>query len=255
MNLEYNKHKIKIEKKIYNNKFPYDFERKIIKNFDKKSFLKPIFDKQKEILLSSKKIPFKFDENNKFSINNKINNNNNNNKNKILPKIEKKSYNYIPKTLKDYKEKYDIINSNYRFPESLGANIGTKDWEIRRNKFKIYHQYNNAFFNNVKIKSKSQSKEKKINNNINNNNIVNNNNNNLAKSINVKNNINLRKEKLPTIFGRIKKNNIKNDKNDEDKEKEFNKVLEGNSNLNDLYNNHGLYFKQIEKIKKYINKY
>ena len=150
--------------------------------------------------------------------------------------------------MKDYKEKYDIINSNYRFPESLGANIGTKDWEIRRNKFKIYHQYNNAFFNNVKIKSKSQSKEKK-------NIIINNN--HLTKSINFNNNkvyTNLNKDKknLPPIVFKSKKNV---EKSEDEKEKEFYKVLEGNSNLNDLYNNHGLYFQQIEKIKKFINKY
>ena len=86
---------------------------------------------------------------NSNSNSNKYNNNikpkkNNNAQNQILNKYINKSndYQYIefhPYTLKDYKE----LTRNPVVMGPLGANIGTKDWEVRKNRMKKMKNYSN----------------------------------------------------------------------------------------------------------------
>ena len=78
--------------------------------------------------------------NNNFMYNNNMNNNNNRSPPQQIKKL--KDYQFMefhPYTLKDYKE----LTRNPVVMGPLGANIGTKEWEQKRNKMKKMMNYSN----------------------------------------------------------------------------------------------------------------
>jgi len=186
-------------------------------------------------------------------INNNYNNINNNNS---LTKIKK--INYKPHTLKEYKE--NLKKQNYRYPTSLGSNIGSPEWEEEHKKLEKKFEYCKSVQKIEKdIKPKKINQKTKLNKTE-----INKEKDDLFESKNKeinKYNIIYTEEtpnkfknnrKLPPIpiFShkkKIKNNNNDNNNNNND---ELNKIISQNKELGALLLSHDLYNSEVEKIKQ-----
>ena len=186
-------------------------------------------------------------------INNNYNNNNNNNNNlTTLKKI-----NYKPHTLKEYKE--NLKKQNYRYPTSLGSNIGSPEWEEEHKKLEKKFEYCKSVQKIEKdIKPKKINQKTKLNKTE-----INKEKDDLFESKNKeinKYNIIYTEEtpnkfknnrKLPPIpkFSSRKKIINKNNDNNNNNE-ELNKIISQNKELGALLLSHDLYNSEVEKIKQ-----
>ena len=98
--------------------------------------------KNKKKSQSANRIKSNINNNNNINNNYVYNNMNNNNRNQPQQIKKLKDYQFMefhPYTLKDYKE----LTRNPVVMGPLGANIGTKEWELKRNKMKKMMNYSN----------------------------------------------------------------------------------------------------------------
>ena len=208
--------------------------------------------------------------NNLNNSNNNINNNINNQDNSInknnngnLTKLKK--IRYKPHTLKEYQE--NLKNSNYRYPASLGSNIGSPQWELEHKKLEKKFDYCKSvqkIDKDIKTKKlfdtkqlnkseekKTKQKKKELNISLENkNNIKENNNENRMKTEQGINKNNLKK--LPPINSNRRKLQLRN-RNipiDSDNEEELNKIISQNKELGALLLSHDLYNSEVERIKQ-----
>ena len=208
--------------------------------------------------------------NNLNNSNNNINNNINNQDNSInknnngnLTKLKK--IRYKPHTLKEYQE--NLKNSNYRYPASLGSNIGSPQWELEHKKLEKKFDYCKSvqkIDKDIKTKKlfdtkqlnkseekKTKQKKKELNISLENkNNIKENNNENRMKTEQDINKNNLKK--LPPINSNRRKLQLRN-RNipiDSDNEEELNKIISQNKELGALLLSHDLYNSEVERIKQ-----
>ena len=179
------------------------------------------------------------------NINNSINKN----------KIKYKKLIYKPYSIKEYKE--NCKNYNYRFPSSLGNNIGSPQWIKQHEQLEKKIEYSKSV---KKIMKKNKSKINISRTNINKSeeiNNVKNKNDEFNDSLEIDNKISTENQnckvksklnllKLPSI----PKHPIKKKLNEKNNEKELNKILSENRELNILLFNHNLYNIEVEKIKQ-----
>ena len=209
--------------------------------------------------------------NNLNNSNNNINNNiinnqdNSNNKNNNGNLTKLKKIRYKPHTLKEYQE--NLKNSNYRYPASLGSNIGSPQWELEHKKLEKKFDYCKSvqkIDKDIKTKKlfdtkqlnkseekKTKQKKKELNISLENkNNIKENNNENRMKTEQGINKNNLKK--LPPINSNRRKLQLRN-RNipiDSENEEELNKIISQNKELGALLLSHDLYHSEVERIKQ-----
>ncbi len=179
------------------------------------------------------------------NINNSINKN----------KIKFKKLIYKPYTIKEYKE--ICKNYNYRFPSSLGNNIGSPQWIKEHKQLEKKIEYSKSV---KKIILKNKSKINISRTNINKSEEIsklNNKNDEFNDSLEIDNQTNTenQKSKFKTKLNLLKlpsipKHPIKKKINEKNNEKELNKILSENRELNILLFNHNLYNTEVEKIKQ-----
>ena len=192
-----------------------------------------------------------------------INNNNNNiinNNNNNLTTLKKITYK--PHTLKEYKE--NLKKHNYRYPTSLGSNIGSPEWEEGHKKLEKKFEYCKSVQKIEKdIKPKKIIKKPKLNKTeikeinkekdelyeskkkeLNNYNIV------FTEETPNKFKNNKKLPPIPKFSYRKKILNKNNDNNNENENEELNKIISQNKELGALLLSHDLYNSEVEKIKQ-----
>ena len=254
------------------------------KNLLRQNRLKPILDKQKSIInnimfrkynlnnnnsMNDIKMKYKLEKNNSSSV---ITNNSLDKKYKYNP-TQKNLLKYQSYTIKDYRDKY--FNEKIKDFGGLGANLGGEEWKKRQRLLERKKDYSKYVLFNEKInmqekrnlrynKSKLIKKIKIKENNENNDIIAKNDDNNLNNfkfplikpklnkegkkdSDNINKDENKNKVYISAFFP-LKKYKVKKE-TDEDK---FNKILENNSQLGILYQNHNMFNSKFENIKSHI---
>ena len=83
----------------------------------------------------------------------------------VESKNEKKKVNYKPKSLKEYKEKYNNGIKEHR--GGLGANIGGEEWEHKKEQNMKVKKYSEMIKNHNKDKENNLKKKSKIKNELN----------------------------------------------------------------------------------------
>ena len=252
-NLKKNRNKIKnnIQKTIksinFSNNSKGDFITQIpIYNYSTKNIKMNLLSNENSLYNSFNNISIQNNYNKKLP---NINNSINENKNKYKKLI------YKPYTIKEYME--NCKNFNYRFPSSLGNNIGSPQWINEHNKLKKKIEYSLSV-KKIKFKNKSKTNIKKII--MNKSEIINKNknkDNEFYDSLEIDDKINTenQKSKFKTKLNIFKlpsipKYPIKKKLNEKNNEKESNKIYSENRELKILLFNHNLYNIEVEKIKQ-----